>query len=321
MSDPLKDSQAAPLEKPLSLVTGDAGTKIAPPSTEHPPAPGEPTKPTPAAGAKPIKKPLSLAKLTANRESAKKSTGPKTVAGKATVGRNALKTGIYARKWLAVTGDEQYMVNHFLGELRQQYPAQDLLGEVRHELFLQAYMQRWRFVQAYGGMMDARRGQIARGLALDGEDAERLAEIEERQHILTTALEQLNRAGRVTAETLTELQAVFESSAPAAALIAELRRIAAEAAQPAAAGDPAQAQRLAADLAADLETTKATLRARIAKQEDAAYRQAALPSDAETTKFLRHDRDTFRKVQRTAEAIERRSGRAPAPRWAERKPT
>jgi hypothetical protein len=319
MSDPLKDSQASPLEKPLSLVNGDAGTKIAPPSTEHSPAPGEPTKPTTAAGDAPIKKPLSPAKLAANRKNSEKSTGPTTVAGKAAISAHALKSGIYAQKWLAVTDDEQDMANHLLGELRQQFPAQDLLDEFMHEMFVQAYMQRWRFIQAYGGMMDARRGQIAPGIMLDGRVTESLAEIEERQHIITTALEQLNGTGRMTSATLTELQAIFESSAPAAALIAELRRISAEAAQPEAARDIAQAQRLAADLAADLEQAEAELRARIAKQEDAAYRQAALPGDAEAKKFLRYERDTFRKVKDAADAITRRWGRAPALQRPERK--
>lgn len=294
MSDGLKDSQAAPLKKPLSPMKGRAGRKLGPASTEPAPATGEPTKPT-------------------------KSIGPASAAGKATVSRNALKSGIYAEKWLAVTGDERYMANHLLGELRQQFPAQDLLDELKHEVFVQAYMQRWRFIQAYGGMMDARRGQIARGIALDGEDPASLAAIEERQHIVTTALAQLKGGGRITAATLTQLQAVFESSGPAAALIAELRRLTAEAAQPEAAVDSAQAQRLAEDLAKALADTKAELRARIAKQEDAAYRQAALPSDAEAKKFLRYERDTSRKVQRAADAITRRWGHAPALQRPERK--
>jgi hypothetical protein len=68
-----------------------------------------------------------------------------------------------------------------------------------------------------------------------------------------------------------------------------------------------------------LADTKAALRARIAKQEDAAYRQAALPSDAEAKKFLRYERDTYRKLQRVADAITRRWDRAPALRQPERK--
>jgi hypothetical protein len=319
MSDSLKDSHASPLKKPLSPMNGPAGSKIAPPSTEHSPATGEPTKsPTPA-GDGPIKKPLSPAKLAANRANAPKSTGPTTAAGKATSSENALKSGVYAQKWLAVTGDEQHMANHLLGELRQQFPAQDLLDELMHEGVVQAYMQRWRFIQAYGGMMDARRGQIERGIALDGGDSDSFAEIEERQHIITTALDQLKRVGRITSATLTKLQVVFESSEPAAALIAELRRITAEAAQPEAAVDIAQAQRLAEGLAKDLADTKAELRARIAKQKDAAYRQAALPSDAEAKKFLRYERDTGRRLQRAADAITRRFGRAPVLQRPERK--
>ena len=307
----LKDSQASPLKKPLSRMNGPAGSKIAPASTEHSPATGEPTKPTTPAGGAPIKKPASPAKRAANQKNALESPGPTTAAGKARVSQNALKSGIYAQKWLAVTGDEQFMANHLLGQLRQQFPAQDLLDELKHEGVVQAYVQRWRYIQAYGGMMDARRGQIARGIALNGGDSDSLAEIEERQHIITTALDQLKRVGRITSATLTKLQVVFESSEPAAALIAELRRITAEAAQPEAAVDIAQAQRLAEGLAKDLAATKAELLARIAKQEDAAYRQAALPSDGEAKKFLRYERDTGRNLKHTADAIARRFGRAP----------
>lgn len=53
------------------------------------------------------------------------------MAGKATISANALKTGIYARKWRAVTGDEQYMANHLVGELRPSpRPRSSALAEV-----------------------------------------------------------------------------------------------------------------------------------------------------------------------------------------------
>ncbi len=83
--------------------------------------------------------------------------------------------------------------------------------------------------------------------------------------------------------------------------------------------DTTKLQRLAEGLAKDLADTKAELQARIIKQEDAAYRQAALPSDAEAKKFLRYERDTYRKLQRAADAITRRWGHAPALQRPERK--
>jgi predicted 2-oxoglutarate/Fe(II)-dependent dioxygenase YbiX len=123
----------------------------------------------------------------------------------------------------------------------------------------------------------------------------------------------------VTSDILTKLEVVSKCAKPAAALVAELNRIAAEGVQPEAARDTAQAQRLAEGLAEDLAHTKAELEARIAKQEDAAYRQAALPSDTEAKKFLRYERDTFRKLQRAADAMARRWGRAPTLQRPERK--
>jgi hypothetical protein len=255
----------------------------------------------------PLKKPLSRAK-----------PGPRTDAGKQAVSKNALKTGIYAEKWLAVTDDEQSMVNDLIGQLREQFPAENLLDELAHEMFIKAYMQWWRFIQAYGGAMDLRRGEIAREIELDGVTTN-LGAIEEQVHWISAALRELKETGRVTGVTLTKVQAVFESSAPAAALIEDLRRIAATTAEPAAAGDVAQAQRLGEALAKELADTKAEVEARIAKQADAAYRRAALPTDAEAKTFLRYERDTFRKLRRAAETIERRWGRAPGLPRRERK--
>ena len=48
---------------------------------------------------------VSDAKLSANRRSAAKSTGPKTQEGKAAVGRNALKHGLLSAQVVVYTGD------------------------------------------------------------------------------------------------------------------------------------------------------------------------------------------------------------------------
>jgi hypothetical protein len=322
MADALINSNSKdyPLKAELSAVNGAGAGNNVPPSRDQAPVTDEPSKGKTPATAQPVKKPVSPAKLAANRKNASKSTGPKTAAGKATVSRNALNTGLYAQKWLAVTGDEQHMANRLLGELRQQFPADDLLDELDHELFVQAYVQRWRFIQASGGMIDARRGQITPGAIVDTRDAESLVETENRLHTITTALDQLRRVGRVTPGTLTELEAVVDcSESAAAALIAEMRRITAEADEPGSNVDVGKAQQLAETFAQDLADTKAALEARIDKQVDAAYRQAALPSDAESKKFVRHDRDTLRNVRRVRDAIARRWGRAPARPRAARK--
>ena len=45
--------------------------------------------------------------IAANRENAKKSTGPKSCAGKAIVSRNAIRHGLQARHTMALPGEEQ----------------------------------------------------------------------------------------------------------------------------------------------------------------------------------------------------------------------
>lgn len=265
-----------------------------------------------ANGRSPAPRTSSDRKVQASRINSTESTGPTTVAGKEAVSKNALKNGIYAQKWLAVTADEQAMVDDLFRELRQQFPARDLLDELAHEQFVQAYVQWWRFIQAYGGMMDHRRGQIVSGVARDVAITDSLQMIEERERVVTRAVEELQQTGRVAARTLTELEAALGSSSPLTVLIADLRALTA-----AVDGDAEKvvdlgaAQRLVDRLAKELADTKTEWQARIARQQDAAYRLAALPSDSDAKRFLRYERDTFRKLQRAAATLERRWGRAP----------
>ena len=56
---------------------------------------------------KPVKKPISDAKRQANRENARKSTGPKTSEGKSTAKRNSLKHGMRAVGLVLIPGDDE----------------------------------------------------------------------------------------------------------------------------------------------------------------------------------------------------------------------
>jgi len=66
---------------------------------------------------------LSEKKLKANRENAKKSTGPRTARGKANSRRNALKHGLFARHWsdFGVLGEDQREYEKLLNDFCDQY--------------------------------------------------------------------------------------------------------------------------------------------------------------------------------------------------------
>ena len=65
----------------------------------------------------------SQKKLKANRENAKKSTGPKTLRGKTHSRRNALKHGLFARQWtdFFLQGEDSSEYEELLRDLQDQY--------------------------------------------------------------------------------------------------------------------------------------------------------------------------------------------------------
>ncbi|MEP7361921.1 MAG: hypothetical protein ABI972_01590 [Acidobacteriota bacterium] len=86
-----------------------------------------------------LKKPLSEAKLRANRENAKKSTGPRTEAGKARSARNAITHGITARDITAL--GEHYralpeLIQHFTNSWNPRNPFEAALIKRLAELQL-----------------------------------------------------------------------------------------------------------------------------------------------------------------------------------------
>jgi hypothetical protein len=66
---------------------------------------------------------VSERKLKANKENAKKSTGPKTSRGKANSRRNALKHGLFARQFMdfVAHGEDPEEYKKLLSGLRAQY--------------------------------------------------------------------------------------------------------------------------------------------------------------------------------------------------------
>jgi hypothetical protein len=85
------------------------------------------------AEASPPKPPVSEARLRANRENAKKSTGPKTAHGKACVRRNALTHGLLAKTVLFHSDGTPINedLHQLWDELLDKYGAGDVIVELR----------------------------------------------------------------------------------------------------------------------------------------------------------------------------------------------
>jgi hypothetical protein len=86
-------------------------------------------------------KPISEARLRANQNNAKKSTGPKTAQGKAWSRRNALKHGILSKTILFE--DDGTPINDELHELRGQLRVEYGEGNPRVELLIETIVVEW----------------------------------------------------------------------------------------------------------------------------------------------------------------------------------
>jgi hypothetical protein len=135
------------------------------------------------AEASPPKPPVSEARLRANRENAKKSTGPKTVQGKAYVRRNALTHGLLAKSVLfrpdgtPINED----LHQLWDDLHARYGARDVTADLRIQTVI---VECWRqqkaldhevkcsenvgqFSTKYGYMPNLQRYRTASQRALD----------------------------------------------------------------------------------------------------------------------------------------------------------
>ena len=117
---------------------------------EASPAASQPTESTPAEatassekqpGDLPTRRPISAAKLAANRANAQKSTGPKTPRGKTTSSWNALKHGLLSRRLVNFSDQSQRSFLELLADLRQEYTPVGALEELLLEKIAYEY---WR---------------------------------------------------------------------------------------------------------------------------------------------------------------------------------
>jgi len=87
------------------------------------------------------KKPISEARLRANRQNAKKSTGPKTSRGKAYCSRNALKHGLLIKRILF--SSDGTPINAELHDLWESVQEKYGKGDVRTDLLLENLVVEW----------------------------------------------------------------------------------------------------------------------------------------------------------------------------------
>jgi hypothetical protein len=93
------------------------------------------------------KKPISEARLRANRQNAQKSTGPKTARGKAYSRRNAVKHGLLSKQVLF--SDDGKPINEELLELAERLHEKYGEGDVRTDLLVEGLVvEYWRQRQA-----------------------------------------------------------------------------------------------------------------------------------------------------------------------------
>jgi len=107
----------------------------------------------------------SLKQIAANRENAKKSTGPKTPAGKAASSRNALRHGLYSTD-LVLPSEDFEEFKAFARRLNEAYAPRDALEEevVRDIVMVRVRLRRFERVelelyQTYGYYEGENRGE------------------------------------------------------------------------------------------------------------------------------------------------------------------
>jgi hypothetical protein len=157
----------------------------------------------------PVKAPLatiSERKLKANRENAKKSTGPKTLRGKTYSRSNALKHGLFCRplRDCEALGEDPQEYEEMLRGLREQYQPIGAAEEIEVERIAVCFwrMRRgWRYENAVN--LAARRDFVRRELA---EQAEYCKERDKEEQAIVLQLQSAQKEIEDTGEISQELK-------------------------------------------------------------------------------------------------------------------
>lgn len=100
----------------------------------------------------------TAAQLIANRNNAVKSTGPITLVGKRTVGKNAIKHGIFAKE-LVLPHEDPEAYNELLNQLETELQPQGILEQVLVERIAVAIWRQKRLVRAEAAYLVAEQSE------------------------------------------------------------------------------------------------------------------------------------------------------------------
>jgi hypothetical protein len=121
----------------------------------------------------PRKRPVSERKIQANRRNALRSTGPKTVRGKRTVARNAIKHGLLIREVVITAGDGEESLEEFYDLVERLCQYYEPVGVVEETLIQRIATCWWRLarvIRAENGEIRKRLDTLAVDRALRNSD-------------------------------------------------------------------------------------------------------------------------------------------------------
>jgi hypothetical protein len=119
------------------------------------------------------KRPASERKIQANRRNALYSTGPKTVRGKRTVARNAIKHGLLAREVVITAGDGKESSEEFdalVGQLWEYYEPVGVVEELLVKTIANGWWRKARVLRAENGEIRKRLDTLAMDRKLRNSD-------------------------------------------------------------------------------------------------------------------------------------------------------
>jgi len=253
--------------------------------------------------------------VAANRNNAMKSTGPRTAEGKQRSSQNALRTGIYARRWLVpAPGPERRMFEDLLARLETEFPAEDLLDEQLHEDFAVGRLRVWRDLAAETGDIMAEQARAAElehtdslyGLLVNRPTEASLAEM---LGAVQAVREQLKSFETLSPEAVDRLARVLGALDPCVLLASALLKRPKESVGDGSAPEAAKLDERLRDVAEALERTKQASERQRRLHRDIARRQANVPQDADRT--ARRGRTVRREMRQATAAMRQRWPRRP----------
>lgn len=261
---------------------------------------------------------ISERKLLANRENAKKSSGPKTLRGKAYSRSNALKHGLFCRPLTVceALGENPQEFETMLRGLWEQYQPIGEAEEIEVERIAVCYWRlkrAWRYENAIN--LAARRDYVSRELAEQAEYCKQQDKEEEAIVIeLEKAEKEIDETGRISEELklrIVSLLPEFDSLWEAFHCVARIRAMQPDVSK--------KFQKLGADLKSKVLATLAARAGiscfkqcssdRLINVIETAFGQYAIPDREALDKLLRYETTIDKALNRALDRLERLQGR------------